>query len=103
MPRGWWLRATHLKQVDDHAAHAAPVAPVARLLPLVLTVVLGGAGAYAFADPPPPALDLLEYLGTLQHDDHGWYGPEDVTQKTEARADAPAKTTDPPEKPQDER
>lgn len=31
----------------------------------------------------PPELDLLEYLGELQQDDDGWYGPEEVDEQTE--------------------
>ena len=69
---------------------------------------LGAEEAAAARVPVPPpavpaasaaALDLLEYLGTLQHDDQGWYGPEDIADpraappQSAARADAQPEAT----------
>ena len=48
------------------------------------------------ASPAAPPLDLLEYLGDLQRDEHGWYGPEELGDAPEsapqrgARVDPPA-------------
>ena len=41
----------------------------------------------------PPGLELLEYLGSLQRDEAGWYGPEDVNETDDVDArEAPRKT-----------
>ena len=78
----------------QRAAVAAAASPTTQTLRPATRVVPAAPAVPLPPAPDGPALDLLEYLGALQHDEQGWYGAEDINDGTALPAPAAARATE---------